>query len=141
MRNTGYAEVAEERMNSSQRPLRARHLPWCSAPSAVAQSTIEYAIAITTVLAAVVVIGTYLKRGMQARIRTVVDGTATAINAPTQYEPYYPSAISVVTQDDASTFAYAPGGTITRQGVTTSVVDPGATQSVGVNVRADDEWQ
>lgn len=105
------------------------------------QSAIEYAVGITVALAALLTMQTYVKRGLQARLRTVVDGATTAIGAPTQYEPYYASATSVVTADSHTTFTYAPGGTITATGQETSSLDPGAKQSVGVDLRADDVWQ
>ena len=105
------------------------------------QSTIEYAVGITVALAALLGMQAYTKRGLQARLKTVVDGATTAIGAPTQYEPYYAGAASVVTEDSRETFTYAPGGTITTTQHSDSSTDPGAQQSVGVDLKADDGWK
>ena len=62
------------------------------------QSLLEHAIVLTTLLAAVLVMQAYMKRGLQARYRTLVDGAVQAIGAKTQYEPYYTSASSTSTR-------------------------------------------
>jgi len=45
----------------------------CSAQSAVAQSTLEYAILIAVVISALLSIQIYLKRGVSGRLRTSAD--------------------------------------------------------------------
>jgi hypothetical protein len=58
-----------------------------------AQNTAEYAILIALVIAAAMAIQTYVKRGLQARVRDAVigysDQTAIVGRTTTQYEPYY----------------------------------------------------
>ena len=57
-----------------------------------AQQTAEYAILIAFVIAAAMAIQTYVKRGLQAKVRdSVIKYTAdtAALGATDQYEPYY----------------------------------------------------
>ena len=53
-----------------------------------AQSLAEYAILVFLVIAAVVGMQVYLKRGLQARFKTFVDGAGNYVGLR-QYEPYY----------------------------------------------------
>jgi len=56
------------------------------------QSTAEYAILIGLVVAALIAIQTYVKRGLQGRFKTEVDDMAIAtkeLGTTGQYEPYY----------------------------------------------------
>lgn len=62
-----------------------------------AQSTAEYVIILGLIVGAVVAMQTYVKRGMQGRIRDTVDTTADGgqnlVNfTGEQYEPYYLSS-------------------------------------------------
>ncbi len=63
-----------------------------------AQSTAEYVIVLGLIIAAVVAMQTYIKRGFQARIKDAVDfndqggavaGSVAQLNTTQQYEPYY----------------------------------------------------
>jgi restriction endonuclease S subunit len=61
-----------------------------------AQSTAEYVIVLGLIVGAVIAMQTYLKRGLQGRIRDAVDftdnqGAGLQFNT-TQYEPYYLSS-------------------------------------------------
>ncbi len=58
------------------------------------QSTAEYVIVLGLIVAAVVAMQTYIKRGFNARIKNAVDytddgGTGENIFTTRQYEPYY----------------------------------------------------
>ena len=54
------------------------------------QSTAEYAILVGLVIAAALTMQTYVKRGIQAKIKNAVDYKDNAsILTDTQYEPYY----------------------------------------------------
>ena len=64
-----------------------------------AQSTAEYVIVLGLIVAAVMAMQTYVKRGFQGRIKDAVDYTdaggagASSVNFATkQYEPYYLSS-------------------------------------------------
>jgi len=62
-----------------------------------AQSTAEYVVVLGLIVAAVVAMQTYIKRGFQARIRQAVDyvdqGGQNIVNfSGNQYEPYYLSS-------------------------------------------------
>ena len=105
------------------------------------QSTIEYAVVVGLLSGALLTIGAYVQRGMQARYRTMVDGAVTAAGAPTQYEPYYASAQGVTTQDNRVTLAYAPGGQIVKTEDGRAIGAPGNVRISGASLNADDAWQ
>ena len=56
-----------------------------------AQSTAEYAILIGLVVAALLAMQTYVKRGLNAKMKDATDTFATTVGlgGTTQYEPYY----------------------------------------------------
>lgn len=53
------------------------------------QSTAEYAIVFALVVAAAIAMQVYVKRGLQGRVKNVVDHTEGDIFTGEQYEPYY----------------------------------------------------
>jgi hypothetical protein len=71
-----------------------------------AQTTAEYAILIGIVVAALVAMQTYVKRGLQAKIQTGV-GTE-------QYEPYYLSSSFNTSSSASETKGFIAGGGATR---------------------------
>jgi hypothetical protein len=87
-----------------------------------AQSTAEYAIVIGLVIAAVVAMQVYVKRGLQGRIKDVVDhpggggevGSADFAFTGKQYEPYYLSSTSDSTQEATETENLEVGGAKSR---------------------------
>ena len=89
---------------------------------------------------ALITIGAYVQRGMQARYKTIADGAVTAAGAPTQYEPYYASAQGVTTQDNRVTLTYAPGGQITKNEDGRAIGNAGNTRVSGASLDADDAW-
>lgn len=89
------------------------------------QSTVEYAIVVGVVVAALVAMQTYVKRGLQARYHdgiqflanetnvTATDGT-TYLGSTKQYEPYYLSSSYVTGSDKNESEASSTRGSITR---------------------------
>lgn len=97
-----------------------------------AQTTAEYAVLIALVVGAVVAMQVYVRRGLQGRIRDVVDdidlggqlagmaGTNVGtIFAGDQYEPYYMESAANTQQSANETESLAIGGGITRGSNTT----------------------
>ena len=111
-----------------------------SSRRAAGQSSVEYALVIALVIAAIVAMEAYVRRGIQAREKTLVDGSTAALGARPQYEPYYASADTAVTQESEVTTTYAPGGRIARNNRSETKVDAGGRQTVGTDLQADDNW-
>lgn len=105
------------------------------------QSLVEYAVLAGVLVGAVLAFESYVRRGLQARYKTLANGVTQSAGAPPQYEPYYVSATSITTQDTHKTDRALPGGAREKLALEVRALDPGATQHVGVNLSADDEWQ
>lgn len=105
-----------------------------------AQSLVECAIVFGVVTVTAAGIGLYVKRGLQARYKTVVDAAATVGGTRNQYEPYYTTSQAITTQDSLVKKRYQPGGQVLTKDSSTSVTDPGASQTVGIDVTADNQW-
>ena len=92
------------------------------------QTTAEYAILIALVVAAAMAMQIYVKRGLQGRVKDVVDHTGTGGEVGTegdmlsfsgrQYEPYYLESTASTTQAATNTENIADGG-VTSRGSTT----------------------
>ncbi len=102
------------------------------------QNTAEYAIVIGLVVAAAIAMQTYIKRGIQAKVK---DGTdvMTSVTGDTgggtlattgQYEPYYMSTNFDVTRGTASKDEAATGGGVTRT-LTKEDTSRTGTQTIG----------
>ena len=86
------------------------------------QSTAEYAIVFGVVLAALVAMQVYVKRGVNARLKDVSDSAVTTMwnklgkGAPVandlQYEPYYTASDYTVTQATARKESVLTGGIV-----------------------------
>ncbi len=63
------------------------------------QSTAEYAILISLVVAAIIAMQTYAKRSLNARIRGAAHFMTNQIGNRTQYEPYYLQSSFNVTRE------------------------------------------
>ena len=77
------------------------------------QNTDEYAILIALVIAAAMAIQTYVKRGLQARVKDAVVKYAqdtSAIGATAQYEPYYLKSDFTTTTDSSQVDSEVDGG-------------------------------
>lgn len=82
-----------------------------------AQNTAEYAILIALVIAAAMAIQTYVKRGLQARVRDAVIKYAedtSDLGATSQYEPYYLKSDFTTTGDMAKDVKEQDGGSWNR---------------------------
>ena len=89
------------------------------------QSTVEYAIVVGVVVAALVAMQTYVKRGLQARYHDGIQFLATETNInstdndvtfgnTTQYEPYYLSSSYITASDKNENENSGARGQITR---------------------------
>ena len=90
------------------------------------QSTAEYAIVIGLVIAAVVGMQVYVKRGMQGKFKDASDadivadaddsGEAYGVNAVEQYEPQYATTTKMIsTRDVAEKATTSVGGGVKRE--------------------------
>ena len=92
------------------------------------QSTGEYALVFAIILGAIVAMQTYVKRGMQGRVKDGTDYMATEtadIGNTTQYDPYYYLSEYETRRDSTISNDYADGA------VTTDVAQDNATRAVG----------
>jgi hypothetical protein len=82
-----------------------------------AQSVAEYVIVLGLVVGAVVAMQTYVKRGLQGRIKDVVDKTddaGTGVFQTAQYEPYYMETNFDVNRGSNESETMNTGGDINR---------------------------
>jgi len=85
-----------------------------------AQTTAEFAILIALVVGAVVAMQVYIKRGLQGRIKDVVDHTSAGGEVGgsqfsftgNQYEPYYASSNVATNQETGETKNLQSGGSV-----------------------------
>lgn len=102
-----------------------------------AQTTAEYAIVIALVIGAIVAMQTYVRRGLQGKIKDVVDhtGKAEEVGGKTlefsgsQYEPYYTESTASTTQSASSTEDLQKEGAVARTSTGTTGVT--RTQTMG----------
>ncbi len=94
-----------------------------------AQTTAEYAVLIALVVGAVVAMQIYIKRGLQGRMRNVVDDTSIGGQASTggilsgeQYEPYYASSTGTTNQTVNDSGSSGAGGSETKNSATNTTV-------------------
>ncbi len=81
------------------------------------QNTAEYAILIALIVGAAVAMQTYVKRGLQGRVKDAVDSLAsgtTGIGTTEQYEPYYLESSYDVTTQSKQQEEYLAGGSVER---------------------------
>ncbi|MBI3319020.1 MAG: hypothetical protein HYZ89_00305 [Candidatus Omnitrophica bacterium] len=107
------------------------------------QSTAEYAVMLGVVVAAIVGMQIYVKRGMNARLKDASDSAIAAMWAhlkggtPTlndqQYEPYYTSSNYTVDQTADHQEQVATGGVATKSNISETTTRTGS-QSVKVAV-------
>ena len=113
---------------------------WNLELNSMGQHLAEFALVFSVVIAAIFGMQIYVKRGLQARYHTLMDGATAANRALRQYEPYYASSTSTVAQDGSTTIAYQPGGAVTRTEQQDAQTEEGVEQ-VGVSTRMGDVWQ
>jgi len=92
-----------------------------------AQSTAEYVIVLGLIVAAVIAMQTYVKRGFQGRIKDAVDYTDqggqagnTVAFTTKQYEPYYLESSFTSERSSEDTEEFVEGGAVTRASEETS---------------------
>lgn len=98
------------------------------------QSTAEYAIVIGLVIAAVVAMQVYVKRGLQAKVKDAVDYKSagdSVTGTTSQYEPYYSSSAMTSTRTASEKAEVTTGGGATRTIVGEDVSTRTGTQTIG----------
>lgn len=86
------------------------------------QNVLEYSILIALVVGAAIAMQTYVKRGLQGRVKNAVDhvGTGSDVAGQTltfsgdQYEPYYAESHATVTSDRTVNQVIAVSGGVTN---------------------------
>lgn len=110
------------------------------------QNTAEYAILIALIIAAAIGMQTYVKRGLQGRVKDVVDhtGTSQEVGGATlsfsgdQYEPYYAESDTKVKSEKTAEETVGKRGEITRSSVKEETkVDIGGKEIVHGTSEAD----
>lgn len=87
-----------------------------------AQTTAEYAILIAIVIGAIVAMQVYVRRGLEGRVRDVVDHTGQGGDVGgsnfaftgNQYEPYYLTSDFASSRDTTETEGITTGGGVSR---------------------------
>jgi uncharacterized protein (UPF0333 family) len=100
-----------------------------------AQTTAEYAILIAIVVGAVVAMQVYVKRGLQGRVRDVVDmvdsngaaGNYKNVLSGDQYEPYYMVSTANTAQNQYGTQNLKTAGQVVTGDIGTTTVNKQAT--------------
>ncbi len=105
------------------------------------QSTAEYAILIAVVIGALIAMQTYVKRGLQGRLKDGVDvmvDETSELGDTTQYEPYYMESAMDFERDNSETEERTEGGERSLTGVDkTSTRLSGSYQEYGTVDDAD----
>lgn len=104
-----------------------------------AQTIAEYSILLSLILVALLGMQVYVKRGLQARYRKMVDcaGEAAGIQ---QYEPYYTQSSQTVSQENKTKYTHKPKGELTRDIDSTLKVE-NASITTGLDTGKDDAWR
>ena len=103
-----------------------------------AQTLAEYSILAGLIIAALLGMQLYVKRGLQARYKKVVD-VAGEVAGVQQYEPYYTQSSKTISQEDKTKYTHKPGGEILRD-IDSTVKVENATITGTFNTGNDDEW-
>lgn len=109
------------------------------------QSTAEYAIVLGVVIAALVGMQIYVKRGLNAKMKGVTDymadnTTGLAGKQLEQYEPYYASSKHAVTQKTIADNSYEKGKAV--RALTSDTTTRTGSSTTGVDLTKDDlQWQ
>jgi hypothetical protein len=89
------------------------------------QNVLEYSILIALVVGAAVAMQTYVKRGLQGRVKDAVDhvGTGSDVGGSNlaftgaQYEPYYVQSNNQITSNTTKAQGWANNGAVTNTGI------------------------
>lgn len=101
-----------------------------------AQGLAELAVLLGLVMAALIGMQVYVKRGLQARYKAIVDAAGDAYGLH-QYEPYYASS-SMITQQDSDIRYRQAAGTIIMETDDTTIRQ--GQQKTGSRLEADNDW-
>ena len=111
------------------------------------QSTAEYALLISLVLAAYVGIQLFVNRGLKAKVADVTehftnqDGGESTIGKLSQYEPYYSESKYDVTQNRENKEQYGNKGLVNRDVYEATERKTGGFSRQGSDRTADGTWQ
>ncbi len=116
-------------------------------PRARGQSVAEYAVVFGVVIAAVVGMQIYVKRGLQGKMRDATDfvgarlGQSAGLATTTaQYEPYYAQSNFAVDQSSKVTDTVNVGGSVGRN-VQDDTTKRTGLSTQGVDLGQDDAWR
>lgn len=105
------------------------------------QSSAEYAVMVGLVVAAVVAMQLYARRGVQGKVKDVTDNfTKQGVGTTAQYEPYYATTNYTVAQSRASTDTTTKDGKIARTGINDTTSRTGSS-TTGTDTAQDDAWK
>ncbi len=113
------------------------------------QSTAEYAVLIAIVIAALVGMQTYVKRGLQAKYKDASDTLTQSVGEGDfslqqldQYEPYYASSSFNVNQTQNATESVQDGGAVQRTDILEKTERAqGGFQEQKADLAQDDTWR
>lgn len=103
------------------------------------QATVEHGLFLGIVIGALIALQVFVTRGLNARYKSLVDGTTTALGSSGQYEPYYANSESTVANYSAVTTEYKPGGEVVRRDRSRQMTESGWQRSQQ-DLKADDGW-
>lgn len=117
-----------------------------------AQSLTEYALVIALVGSGLLGMQVYVKRGLQAKVKSFVDGSVRESarlanqNQISQYEPYYMDSKFTLEQSQKSAITYNPGGALRREFSSADNMNSrtGIINTAGISAKereADDGWE
>ena len=81
------------------------------------QSTAEYAVVIGVVVAAIIAMQVYVRRGMQAKVKDVTDHFTSQFGSTKQFEPDFASSDFTVAQDRSASEQVTKGYEVDRTGI------------------------
>ena len=116
------------------------------------QSTAEYAIVLSIVIAAVIGMQIYVKRGLQAKVQGAMahlsvgvtgsaGGAAGTIGTKEQYEPYYANTNYNVTQNSSSIDTYNNGGLFGKNQINENTTRNGNTGTTTGGFNYNQGWK
>ncbi len=112
------------------------------------QSTAEYAIVIGFVVAAIIAMQIYVRRGLQGKVKTVTDRVGDGLldggikNVVGQYEPYYASSNYNVVQTRDAREQVSEGYIVKREDVKEETKRlKGGISTQGTDLSADSAWR
>lgn len=118
-----------------------------------AQSTAEYAVVVGFVVAAIVAMGAYVRRGLMSKVKVVTDNVGSGLldggftpdqldQAGQQYEPYYAKSDYNVSQTSDATEEVKEGYIVERTDIEEETIRAsGGSEETGIDWEQDDGWE